>query len=64
MHIAVAKSLHDTLIPGLKHLKDALKVKSDEFDSIIKIGRTHTQVSRIEFEVSVINSFHLSYLFH
>ena len=43
MHIAAAKSLVDTLIPSVTHLKDALAMKASEFDSIIKIGRTHLQ---------------------
>jgi len=43
MHIAVATELHQTLIPSLTKLRDALKAKSDEFSDIIKIGRTHTQ---------------------
>lgn len=43
MHIAVAKSLHDVLLPGLRHLKDTLNAKAKEFEHIIKIGRTHTQ---------------------
>jgi len=43
MHIAVARSIHNTLIPGLQTLKCALQEKADEFKDIIKIGRTHTQ---------------------
>jgi len=43
MHIAVARSVTQTLIPGLQTLKDALEKKAREFDDIIKIGRTHTQ---------------------
>jgi len=43
MHIAVAVELHQTLIPGLTKLRDALQEKADEFKDIIKIGRTHTQ---------------------
>ncbi|XP_053608509.1 fumarate hydratase, mitochondrial-like isoform X2 [Plodia interpunctella] len=41
MHIAVAMELRDRLMPGLVALRDTLKRKSEEFDSIIKIGRTH-----------------------
>lgn len=43
MHIAVAQEVNIVLLPGLKLLRDALKVKSEEFADIIKIGRTHTQ---------------------
>jgi fumarate hydratase class II len=45
MHVAVAVELHNTLLPGLKALHDALDAKSKEFNDIIKIGRTHTQVT-------------------
>jgi fumarate hydratase class II len=40
-HIAAAREFHDTLVPALKVLRDALKAKSDAFKDIIKIGRTH-----------------------
>merc|ERR1712136_291831 len=43
MHIAVARSVNDTLLPGIKTLLDALEKKADDFKDIIKIGRTHTQ---------------------
>lgn len=43
MHIAVAQELHESTIPGMTVLRDALKCKSEEFADIIKIGRTHTQ---------------------
>ncbi len=43
MHIAVATTAHDVLLPGLKKLHGALVAKAKAFDSIIKIGRTHTQ---------------------
>ena len=43
MHIACAEQIVHHLLPGLKHLEDALKAKEDEFSDIIKIGRTHTQ---------------------
>lgn len=45
MHIAVSLAIRDILIPGLKTLHHALQCKSKEFNEIIKIGRTHTQVS-------------------
>lgn len=42
MHIAVAMTARDVLLPGLKKLSQALEGKVKEFDGIIKIGRTHT----------------------
>ncbi|MGZ9810545.1 class II fumarate hydratase [Pseudoroseicyclus sp. H15] len=42
MHIAVAMTARDVTIPGLRKLLDALEAKVEEFDGIIKIGRTHT----------------------
>jgi fumarate hydratase class II len=43
MHIAVAMTANDLLIPALKHLLGALTQKAEGFAEIIKIGRTHTQ---------------------
>nr|WP_099058111.1 class II fumarate hydratase [Rhizobium sp. ACO-34A] len=43
MHIACAEEIVHHLIPGLKHLHEALDAKSKAFAHIIKIGRTHTQ---------------------
>ena len=44
MHIAVAVEINSRLLPALHQLHEALEAKSKEFDKIIKIGRTHTQV--------------------
>jgi len=43
MHIAVAVEIHQTLLPGMQKLQDALDAKAKEYADIIKIGRTHTQ---------------------
>lgn len=43
MHIAAVEEIHHRLLPGLVKLRDALKAKSEEFQDIIKIGRTHLQ---------------------
>ncbi len=43
MHIATATTANDVLLPGLKKLHAALQAKVEEFEGIIKIGRTHTQ---------------------
>ena len=41
MHIAVAETVTHNLIPSLKKLAHALGEKQKEFESIVKIGRTH-----------------------
>ncbi len=41
MHIAAVTVLVERLIPSLTQLRDALNAKSQEFDKIVKIGRTH-----------------------
>ena len=43
MYIATAREVHNVLIPGLKTLRNSLAAKQEEFNDIIKIGRTHTQ---------------------
>lgn len=41
MHIAAAEELFYRLIPAITFMRNALNRKAQEFDSIIKIGRTH-----------------------
>lgn len=41
MHIAAYKMVLETTIPGVELLKNTLKAKSEEFMSVVKIGRTH-----------------------
>jgi fumarate hydratase, class II len=43
MHIAAVDTINTKLIPALQLLHEGLNNKAKEFDSIIKIGRTHTQ---------------------
>ena len=43
INIAAVESVINNLIPALKNLMESLKDKSDEFDTIIKLGRTHLQ---------------------
>jgi fumarate hydratase, class II len=43
LHIAAATELQAQLLPALKALHQQLAAKAGEFDSIIKIGRTHLQ---------------------
>ena len=47
MHVAAVTELHESLIPALTELGDALNVKANSFNHIIKIGRTHLQVECI-----------------
>ena len=43
MHVAVLDSIEHRLIPALRKLQKALNLKAAEFDSVVKIGRTHLQ---------------------
>ena len=43
LHIAAALGLRHRLIPALATIKEALALKSNEFNNIYKIGRTHLQ---------------------
>ncbi|MDV6234169.1 class II fumarate hydratase [Leptospira ellisii] len=70
MHIAAAEQLNRKLIPALTQLKNTLKKKADEFQNIIKIGRTHLQdatpltlgqefsgyVQQLEYNISRVNA--------
>ncbi len=41
MHIAAYKMLIEVTIPGIKQLRDTLRSKSEAFNDVVKIGRTH-----------------------
>lgn len=41
MHIAAYKQAVEITIPGIKQLRDALAAKAQEFNDIVKTGRTH-----------------------
>lgn len=41
MHIAVAEQVTNKLLPSLRNFLQSLKQKEKEFESIVKIGRTH-----------------------
>src|SRR5271156_6672155 len=41
MHIAAAEEITRGLLPAVRKLRDAIARKGKEFDSIVKIGRTH-----------------------
>lgn len=43
MHVAAVTEIHNSLLPALVELRDALRHKAEEFKNIIKIGRTHLQ---------------------
>ncbi|KAJ3558038.1 hypothetical protein NM688_g1147 [Phlebia brevispora] len=43
MHVAAVVEIHNSLLPALRELRDALDQKSKDFEHIIKIGRTHLQ---------------------
>lgn len=41
MHIAAYKKVMEVTIPGVEKLRDTLKAKSEAFNDVVKIGRTH-----------------------
>ncbi|WP_269542031.1 class II fumarate hydratase [Cerasicoccus fimbriatus] len=41
LHVSLAVSIKENLVPALKHLHHALDEKAKEFADVIKIGRTH-----------------------
>ena len=43
LHVAAALAVTRTLLPALDHLHAALDAKAQEWDDIVKIGRTHLQ---------------------
>jgi fumarate hydratase class II len=43
MHVAAARAVVERLLPPVRELRDALRRKAEEFDDIVKIGRTHLQ---------------------
>ncbi|SER41296.1 class II fumarate hydratase [Salipaludibacillus aurantiacus] len=43
MHIAALKDVKERLLPALQRLKKTVEEKSQLFDNVIKIGRTHLQ---------------------
>jgi len=43
MHVVALDAIERSLIPALRKLQSALEAKAKEFDSIVKIGRTHLQ---------------------
>ncbi len=43
MHVSAALAIKESLSPALEHLSATLKRKADQYDSVVKIGRTHLQ---------------------
>ena len=43
MHVAALEAVEKDLRPGLETLRDALAAKEEEFDDVVKTGRTHLQ---------------------
>ena len=43
IHVSAYIAIEEQLEPGLRRLADALGRKAEEFDSVVKIGRTHLQ---------------------
>lgn len=41
LHVSVAVALKNQLLPSLRQLQASLAAKATEFDSVVKIGRTH-----------------------
>ncbi len=41
IHVAAYLEVHEALLPALRHLHEALTAKADEFDDVLKTGRTH-----------------------
>jgi len=43
IHVAASSAISRSLVPALDHLAATLEQKSEQFDRVIKIGRTHLQ---------------------
>ncbi|MBW2496319.1 MAG: class II fumarate hydratase [Deltaproteobacteria bacterium] len=41
LHIAAREAIHKDLLPALRRLRDCLARKAQEFDDVVKVGRTH-----------------------
>ena len=41
MHIAAYKKVVEVTLPGVRQLRDALAIKAEAFNAVVKIGRTH-----------------------
>ena len=41
MHIAAVEEIRNTLLPAITYLRNALNSKAEDFNTVVKIGRTH-----------------------
>ena len=41
IHVSAYLAVHDTLLPGLRHLQETLEARAAELDDVVKTGRTH-----------------------
>ena len=41
IHVSALAAVKKQLLPGLEHLRSALSAKAEEFDGVVKSGRTH-----------------------
>src|SRR5210317_744705 len=41
VHVSAALTIHDKLLPALRHLSQALEAKAEETRAVVKTGRTH-----------------------
>jgi fumarate hydratase, class II len=43
MHIAAVQAIHERLLPAVGALRDAIKAKAQQWQDVVKIGRTHLE---------------------
>jgi fumarate hydratase class II len=43
IHVAAAELVHHELLPAMTRLHSTLREKAEEFDAVLKVGRTHLQ---------------------
>ncbi len=43
IHVACLEQIQEKLLPALDHLQSSLQSRAEDFDQIVKIGRTHLQ---------------------
>jgi fumarate hydratase class II len=43
MYVAAATAVNEQLIPAVRQLHDAIAAKAKQFESVVKVGRTHLQ---------------------
>ncbi|MFE7402217.1 lyase family protein [Streptomyces sp. NPDC057557] len=43
MHITAVKAVHESLLPSVRALQQAIEAKSEQWRNVVKIGRTHLE---------------------